>query len=261
MASSSENPGLNVIDFDINNIPEEEFFTQNVSFQDETYTFKTNGYYCINGKEVNEIKITLTPKDVISIRQWFWNRKKKWISYVPLEFRNHDSELYDKLYKAEVDFINHSDPLEDWEIDLVEGDYNPDCVLEYDPSYDIMDDDCPMQPLLWPKQLFEEMDITCPNISIWVKEKDEKLWGLGYSLYIEDKFVPVLKEIVENRILIPKTTSYVDIELLKDTYPELYTALKDGIEEWLPEFGVDIRDTNLTYSLYQLTILDSTKDI
>lgn len=261
LSSSTANLEVDIVDYNINNIPEEKIFTQYVSFQDETYTFKTNGYYSVNGERVNEINITLTPKEVISIRQWFWNRKKKWIGYVPLEFRSHDPELYDKLYKAEVDFINHSDPLEDWEIDLVEGDYDPDCVLEYDSSFDIMDNNCPIQPLLWPKQLFEDMNITCPNISIWVKEKDEKLWGLGYPLYIEDSFVPVLKEIVENRILIPKTTSYVDIELLKDTYPELHSALKEGIEEWFPEYGVDISDTNLTYSLYQLTILDSTKDI
>lgn len=252
----SENLSLDFVDFDIDSIPEEELFTSYVSYKDKTYTFKTSGYYSYNGEMVNEIKITLSPKEVISIRQWFWNRNLKWIGYVPSEFRDHNPELYDKLYMAEVDFINQSDPLEDWEIDLFKGDYDPDSKIEYDPSYDVSDINCPIEPLKWPKQLFEEMDITCPNISIWVQEKDgeAKPGGAGYPIYIEERFVPVLEEIVESKIC-NSSTSYVNIDCLKETYPELYAAIKEGIDEWLPENGVNIKDSNLTYSLYQLTII------
>ena len=73
------------------------------------YTFKTVGYLIMNGEEVDTLDIQLSPGEISEIRDWFKLRDMKWIGYVPLEFRKHSPELYDKLYQELVDMYNESD--------------------------------------------------------------------------------------------------------------------------------------------------------
>lgn len=240
-----------IFDFDVNQMSEKELYTRYVSYQDKKYVFKTVGYISINGENVNEYEIILTPQEVVSIREWFWNRGKRWISYVPMSFREHNPELYDKLYMAEVEKINQSDPLEDWEIEMLDGDYDPDEVLEYTSSLNIMDEDCPLQPLLWPRNLLEEMEIICPNFQLWIS-KEKLKDGEGFSLYIDEKFLPELREIWSNL-----SGEFYDITRLNNDYPELYAALSEAAEHWYreemnPKF--DIHDPNISLHLFQLSI-------
>lgn len=237
---------------------ERDLFIHNVSNQDKVYTFQTVGILTINGEEVNTYDITLTPQEVMSIRKWFWERGLKWISYVPHSFRDFNPQLYDKLYQTLVDYCNQSGPLEDWEIDLMDDDYDPDYEIEYDP--DIVPEDYnmgesgPWDPLLWPKQLFQEMSILIPNIQLWVAQDGQhKEWGVGYPLYIEEKYLGTLREILETWIWSSRMTGFIDIERLSEKYPELYAALKKSIDEWFIEFNIDINEKT-SINLFQLTL-------
>ena len=233
-------------DFNLDSIPERVLFANYVSYKDKTYTFTTAGYLIINGEETNTLDIVLTPKEVSEIRDWFFLRGKRWIGYVPIAFREHSPKLYDKLYQALVDRTNLSDP------DLLTDEPYPEIV--YDPNIDPYDEDCPWGALLWPEQLFEEMDINIPNVSIWVTNKTlNELHGMGYPIYLEDNYIDELHTILVKTIWNKDSRiGYINIDNLADKHENLRNTIRERIKDRLINDYDCPEDTlsNLTFSLY-----------
>lgn len=218
------------------------------------YTFKTVGYLIMNGEEVDTLDIQLSPGEISEIRDWFKLRDMKWIGYVPLEFRKHSPELYDKLYQELVDMYNESD------IDpfgLLDSPYEE---IEYDCTMDPSDDDCPWGCLLWPIQLFEEMGILVPNASIWVTAIDAKGdldGGIGYPIYLEENYLEELKMILEATVWNVNFKKWsVDINNLADKHTELRNIIEQRLKDMLvSSYNYTEKELpTLRFSLYQLSI-------
>lgn len=216
------------------------------------YTFHTVGYLTINGEETNAIEVTLTPEEVGRIHDWFKQRDMKWIGYVPLEFRKHSPELYDKLYQMEVDLCNQADIDPDFESEM------SDEEIEYDCTVDPSDDECPWGALLWPRQLFDEMGIPVPNVSIWVSDNpNEELWGNGYPIFLEENYIEELRIIMEKTIWYKESKiSRIDINNLADKHSELRDVIEQRVKKTLVDsFGyAESQLSGLTFSLYQFTL-------
>lgn len=216
------------------------------------YTFRTVGYLIINGQNTNAVEVSLTPDEVGQIYDWFKQRDMKWIGYVPLAFREHSPELYDKLYQAEVDLCNQADIDPDFEPEISEEE------MEYDCTIDPADDDCPWGALLWPYQLFDEMGILIPNVSIWVSDNPSKeFYGLGYPIFLEEKYIEEIRTILENTILNKDSKiSRIDINNLADKHAELRDVIAQRTKKTLIDsFDFDeSKLSGLTFSLYSFTL-------
>lgn len=218
------------------------------------YTFRTVGYLTINGEDVNTLDIELSPKEVSDICDWFKLRDMKWIGFVPMEFREHSPELYDKLYQSEVDLCNQSDPDPYGLTEL------SDEEMEYDYTIDPCDDDCPWGCLLWPIQLFEEIGIHVPNASIWVTAIDAKSdfdGGIGYPIYLEENYLEELRIILEATVWNPNYKKWsVDINNLADMHTELRNIIEQRLKDMLVStYDYEEKDLpTLRFSLYQLSI-------
>ncbi len=238
--------------FDLSSIPERDLFANCIEYRDKVYTFSIVPYISIDGNYENKIDIVLTPQDVAAIRDWFYLRDKKWISFVPLEFRTHSPKVYDKLYRALIDWINTSDLDEDFCDEEVISD------LEYDPSLNPLNKDCPWPVLHWPDQLFKEMDINIPNVSIWVNDKKTSPSdsGLGYPIYLEDHFMDELQHILTDLFSKQPTIDFFNIEELAEKHHNLRDVIKQRVKDMLiSNFDYDeSKITELTFSLYQFSI-------
>lgn len=218
------------------------------------YTFRTVGYLTINGEDVNTLDIELSPKEVSEIRDWFKLRDMKWIGYVPLEFRKHSPELYDKLYQELVNLCNESDVDPDLPSEI------PEEEIKYDCTIDPYDDDCAWGCLLWPIQLFEEMEIPVPNASIWVTDIDAKSdfdGGMGYPIYLEENYLEELRIILERTVWDTNFNKWsVDINNLADKHAELRNIIERRLKDMLVStYDYEEKDfPTLRFSLYQLSI-------
>ena len=98
--------------------------------QKDIYTFWTIGYLEIDGEMVNTLDIALSPAEVQSIYDWFAFRNNRWISFIPQAFRNHNQELYDKLYTSLVELANQANP----DISVCDNDWDEEEFpeIEYD---------------------------------------------------------------------------------------------------------------------------------
>ena len=99
--------------------------TNNSVIDGKVYTFRMAGMITINGDNVDSFDVMLSPEEQDSIREWFSKRNNRWINFVPLEFRDHNPELYDRLYMTLVDIENQAD-VEEW---MYEEGYDPDQVI------------------------------------------------------------------------------------------------------------------------------------
>ena len=216
------------------------------------YTFHIVGYLTINGEDTNAVEVSLTPDEVSRIYDWFKQRDMKWLGYVPLAFRQHSPELYDKLYQAEVDLYNQA------EIDPYFEPEMSDEEIEYDCTVDPDDDDCPWGVLLWPYQMFDEMGIPVPNTSIWVSDNpSEFLNGMGYPIYLEENYIEEVRTILDNTILNKYSKiSMIDINNLSDKHAELRDIIAQRTKKTLVDsFDFDESQlSGLTFSLYQLSL-------
>lgn len=219
------------------------------------YTFWTVGYLEIDGKDVNKLDIALNPTEVQSIYDWFALRQNKWISFIPKAFRKHNQELYDKLYMSLVELINQANPDtcecdDDWD----EDDFPK---IEYDPSIDPTSYDSPIGLLHWPHRIFQELNINEPNVTIWVNEEgDDDLQGMGYPIYLEEKYFNELSEIFQATFgLASSDVRLANINAFQQTHSDLYIVIKDRVDDILPDYGVNVaKSRELVYSLYQYTI-------
>ena len=222
----------------------------------KTYMFYTEGYLTINGENTDAVEVSLTPDEVGQIYDWFKQRDMKWIGFVPLAFRKHSPELYDKLYQAEVDLCNQADI--DFDLDPEMSDEE----IEYDCTVDPANRDCPWGLLFWPHQLFEEMGIPVPNVSIWVSDNpSEFLNGAGYPIFLEDNYVEEVRTILENTIWNKDSKIYsknyrIDINNLADKHAELRDVITQRTKNTLVDsFDFDVFQlSGLTFSLYSFTL-------
>ena len=119
-------------------------------------------------------------------------------------------------------------------------------------------------PLLWPTQLFQEMNINIPNASLWVTNKNiVELHGMGYPIFLEDKYIEEIREILEKTIWnVNSKIAYINIDNLADKHEELRMVMRERLKDMLinnyecPESILP----DLTFSLYQLSLShDSSK--
>ena len=226
----------------------------------QKYTFKTSGYLTINGEDSNTLDVELSNEDIAQIRDWFIQRGMRWIGYVPKEFRKHSPELYDRLYQAEVDRTNSSDPVDPYLLECLtsEESEEEDSPVEYDPDIDPCDNDCAWMPLLWPNELFDEMKINIPNANIWAKLKDVKGFnGMGYPIYLEDNYVDELRNILESTIWYKESKIYsIDIENLADKHQELKNIIKERLNDTLINNYDYTEDElqDLVFIIYELSL-------
>ncbi len=219
------------------------------------YTFWTVGYLEIDGKDVNTLDVALTPAEVQSIYDWFALRQNKWISFIPQAFRNHNQELYDKLYTSLVELMNQANP-ETYECDD-DWDEEEFPEIEYDPSIDPTSYDSPFGLLHWTHRIFKELNINEPNVTIWVHEKgkDPNMEGLGYPIYLDEIHSAELHEIMQDRFGNNNQTPYINIEILRQNNNDLYLEIKNQVDDILPDYGINTTESHeLVYSLYQHTI-------
>ncbi len=218
------------------------------------YTFRTVGYLTINGEDVNTLEIELSPMEIGEIYEWFKLRDMKWIGHIPLEFRKHSPELYDKLYQELVNLCNESDADSDYLLEI------PDEEIEYDCTIDPCDDECAWGCLLWPIQLFEEMKISVPNASIWVTDIDAKSdfdSGIGYPIYLEENYLEELRIILEATVWNDNFKKWsVDVNHLDDKHSELKKIIEHRLKDVLVStYNYEEKDfPTLRFSLYQLSI-------
>lgn len=223
--------------------------------QKDIYTFWTVGYLEIDGEDVNTLDVVLTPAEVQSIYDWFALRQNKWISFIPLAFRKHNQELYDKLYMSLVELTNQANPDtyecdDDWD----EDDFP---IIEYDPSIAPTSYDSPIGLLHWPHRIFQELNINEPNVTIWVSEKgkDPNMEGLGCPIYLDENQYTELQEIMHSCFGHHNQPPYVNIESLRQNHNDLYVEIKSRVDDILPDYDVNVAESHrLAYSLYQHTI-------
>ena len=206
--------------------------------EEKVYTFPFGGFITINGEDVHSFELVLAPEEHDSIKEWFSKRGNKWIGYVPLEFRDYNSLLYDRLYMTLVDLENQTD-VEDW---MYDDGFDPDEVIEYDPSLDpsVFGNPC----VGWPKEIFQELGIITPNISLWCK--DQKM---GYPVHIDEEYIPKIRDVLNMHLEILHEID-IEADFFQKQYPTLYSTLKQGIKEWIPEINSDEHH----FCLYQMTL-------
>ena len=222
--------------------------------QKDIYTFWTVGYLEIDGKDVNTLDVALTPAEVQSIYDWFALRNNRWISFIPQAFRNHNQELYDKLYTSLVELVNQANP----DISVCDDDWDEEEFpeIEYDPIIASTSYDSPYGLLHWPHRIFQELNINEPNVTIWVHEKgqDPDMIGLGYPIYLNEIHYVELLEILQGRFGYNQPP-YVSIEELRQNHNNLYLEIKNRVDDILPDYGINTSESHeLVYSLYQHTI-------
>lgn len=206
--------------------------------EEKVYTFPFGGILRINGEEVHSFELALTPKEHDSIREWFSKRNNKWIGYVPLEFREFNPQLYDRLYMTLIALENQAD-VEDW---MYDDGFDPDEVIEYDPTLDPSEFFNPS--VGWPKELYQEFGVVIPNISLWCKD-----YRMGYPAHISEEYLPIIEDVLDRHL---KILHEIDIEadFFQKQYPTLYSSLKQAIKEWIPEINSDEHH----FCLYQMTL-------
>ena len=84
--------------FNLDSIPERERYCSYYSFSPVDYKFPLSRAVDVGGTTMAEIVITLTPHEFRPIREWFYDRDKKYIREVPYSFRTDYPKVYDKLY-------------------------------------------------------------------------------------------------------------------------------------------------------------------
>lgn len=225
-------------------------FINDVSNEDKLYAFTTVGYLTINTELTNTLSVVLSPAEVREIRDWFFQRNRKWISYVPFEFRSHSQELYDKLYQAEVDRTNMCDPDENTE-ELFEQ-------VVYDPNIDPMDEECPWMLLHWPEELFNEMGIDVPNAAIWVSNKTiNERNGRGYPIFLEDNYLDELRAILVETVWNDSCqNSFINIETFRARHESLCQTIKERLTDMLIntyDYPLSILQ-DLSFSIFQESI-------
>ena len=236
-------------DFNQDEIPERELFVHHVSYKDETYTFGISGcIMTVDGNEdVRSLDIVLHPKEVSEIRDYFFLRGKLWEPSVAEKFQQHSPELYEKIYAAVQSLWERSEEYESEQEDLM--------VYGEDADFERIE----LSPL-WPKKLFDEMDIHIPNISIWVSNVSiEEENGMGYPIYLEPEYYIELKEILE-KVVWGKKSLYdlIDINNLTDKHKGLCDTIKARMKEMLI-FTYDFEESwieDLNFSIWYYSILD-----
>ncbi len=223
--------------------------------QKDIYTFWTVGYLEVDGKDVNTLDVALTPAEVQSIYDWFALRNNRWISFIPQAFRNHNQELYDKLYTSLVELVNQANP----DISVCDDDWDEEELpeIEYDPNVAPTSYDSPIGLLHWPHRIFQELNINEPNVTIWVNEKGKDyLQGMGYPIYLEEKYYNELNEIMQTAFGAEShDTRLININEIKQSHLDLYTEIKNRVDDILPDYGLDIENTPpLVYSLINLPL-------
>lgn len=205
---------------------------------ERVYTFPFGGILIINGEEVHSFELALAPEDHDSIREWFLKRNNKWIGYVPLEFREFNPQLYDRLYMTLIDLENQAD-VEDW---MYDDGFDPDQAIEYDPT---LDPSVFLNPRVgWPKEIYQEFGVVTPNISLWCKDTN-----MGYPVQINEEYLPVIEEVLKMHLEILHKID-IEADFFQKQYPSLYSSLKQAIKEWVPEIDSDEHH----FCLYQMTL-------
>lgn len=201
--------------------------TNNSVIDGKVYTFRMAGMITINGDNVDSFDVMLSPEEQDSIREWFSKRNNRWINFVPLEFRDHNPELYDRLYMTLVDIENQAD-VEEW---MYEEGYDPDQVIEHDPTLDpsVIDNPC----VCWPKEMYQEFGVVVPNISLWCKEQ-----RMGYPAYISEDYIPMIDDVLNMHLEILHEID-IEAEFFRRQYPDLYSSLKKALKEWVPDIDSD----------------------
>ena len=126
--------------FDLNSIPKRDLYCAYYSYAPVDYTFPLSRAVEVGGASTKEIVITLTPHEFRPIREWFYDRGKKYIREVSYSFRTDYPKVYDKLYSELANLLGK--------------DYQP---------MDAASPDCPWPQLYWPEQLLKEMQVEIPE--------------------------------------------------------------------------------------------------
>ena len=234
-------------DFNLDEIPERELFVHYVSYKDKTYTFYISCYLLtINGEEnVCSVDIVLHPKEVMAIHDYFFLRGKHWEEYVTPKFKEHSSELYEKINAAVQELWRQSDEYQEcrqWQMDA--ADINEDLVP------------------IWPDKLFVEMDIKIPNATIMTVAKGmEDYPGCPYPIYLEPEYIAQIKEILEMKIWDDEQhcSDMIDIREMSGSHRDLCKTIEERTNETLVyAYGHD--ESNLPCMNHYLWVHSLPKD-
>ena len=79
---------------------------------------------------------------------------------------------------------------------------------------------------------------------------------MGYPIYLEEKYYNELNEIMQTALGAEShDTRLININEIKQSHLDLYTEIKNRVDDILPDYGLDIENTPpLVYSLINLPL-------